>query len=207
MKIIKYVLKTIPSIVASTMLVGCSQAQDVSGLEAVKSGMYEIGKEHSYILFSYNHLSFTHPQLQFRKFTGELYLDVEHPKFSTLKVTIDPSSIDSNVEAFDTHLKSSDFFDVQQYPAITFSSTSVEKISEEQGWIIGDLSIAGISRPVTLDVRLNNAAKHPRTRKDTLGFSASGKLKRSEWGLTLALPSVGDDIELVIEAEFVRGGS
>ena len=187
--------------VAST---GCGRAQETTGLDAVGSGLYELDQDHSYIVFSYEHLGFSRPRLQFRDFDATLTLDVENPEVSRLEVTIDPASINSNVDAFNGHLKGAQLFNVEKFGKIKFSSLSSVQLSDAEGEVTGILTIRDQAHPVKLNVTLNKAAKHPRNRNDTLGFSATATVKRSEWGLDLAIPSVGDDVDIVIEAEFQK---
>lgn len=190
--------------IVAALSTGCGRAQETTGFSAVNSGVYRLDQDHSYIVFSYNHLGFSRPRLQFRDFDATLTLNVENPDASRLEVTIDAASIDSNVEAFNGHLKGAQLFDVEKFGEIKFSSLSSIQASDVEGEVTGILTIRDQAQPVKLRVTLNKAAKHPRSRNDTLGFSATATVKRSEWGLDLAIPSVGDDVDIVIEAEFEK---
>ncbi len=170
----------------------------------VPSGTYEMDKTHAYILFSYSHLGLSFPVVRFNDFDVDLNFDAQDPSKSSLMVTIEAASVDSGVEKLDDHLKSADFFDAAAYPRMTFKATSIEVTGENTGRVMGDLTIKEVSKPVTLDVTLNKAFQHPMKNKPALGFSATGRLKRSDWGLDKYVPVVSDEVTLRIEAEFIQ---
>ncbi len=171
-------------------------------LSAVPSGDYSSDPSHSYISFSYSHLGFSTPEIGFRTFTADLALDSANPENSSVKVNIDATSIDSRVEAFNGHLNGANFFDTENNPTITFTSTSVSSTGEDTFDVVGDLTIKGVTKPVTLKATINKAADHPMRKIPTVGMSAEGKISRSEWGLDRAVPNVGDEVSLHITAEF-----
>ena len=173
-----------------------------SPLAALPAGTYALEPTHAYITMSYSHLGFSNPILRFTSFDATADLNPGDPAASTLRVTIDPASIDSAVEKFDEHLKSADMFDVASHPEITFVSTDITMTDGSTGTLTGDLTMKGITRPVTLDVTLNGAGEHPMNGADTFGISATGTLDRTEWDLGYAAPAVGTDVTLRIEAEF-----
>jgi polyisoprenoid-binding protein YceI len=109
-----------------------------------------------------------------------------------------------NDEKWDTHLKSPDFFNVEKFPTMTFKSTKIEKTGEKTGKITGDLTLLGVTKPVTLDVTFNNAAKHPMADEYHAGFTAEGTIKRSAFGMNFGVPMVGDDVKIHINVEAVR---
>ncbi len=171
-------------------------------LSAVPSGDYSSDPSHSYISFSYSHLGFSTPEIGFRTFTADLALDSANPENSSVKVNIDATSIDSRVEAFNGHLNGANFFDTENNPTITFTSTSVSSTGEDTFDVVGDLTIKDVTKPVTLKATINKAADHPMRKVPTVGLSAEGKISRSEWGLDRAVPNVGDEVSLHITAEF-----
>ncbi len=123
---------------------------------------------------------------------------------SAVNISIDATSIDSSVPALDEDLKGNQFFDVSNHPEITFKSTAYEETSQDTGRLTGDLSVRGITKPVTLDVKINSAAMNRMTRKQMIGVSATGTINRSDFGLD-ALPAiVGDEISLDIQVEFEK---
>ncbi len=166
------------------------------------SGLYTNDKTHAYIVFNYAHQGFSKPFLRWRDWDSTLNWNSEDPTKSSVAVKIDAASIDTGVDVFDGHLVSDQWFDVETYPEITFQSTSLEKTSDTQGKMTGDLTLKGITKPVTLDVTFNRAAegREPGTYK--IGFSARTELKRSDFDLGAYVPVVGDDVDVIIEVEY-----
>lgn len=107
-------------------------------------------------------------------------------------------------EKWDDHLKSADFFDVAEYPVMTFKSTQVKVSDDDAADIIGDLTLLGVTKPVTLHVRFNKAGVHPFSGKYVAGFSAHASVKRSDFGMDYGLPGVSDDVEIRLEVEGIR---
>ncbi|HEX2753257.1 MAG TPA: YceI family protein, partial [Alphaproteobacteria bacterium] len=118
--------------------------------------------------------------------------------------TIDTNSLTMDDDAWEKHLKNEDFFNVEKFPAMTFKSTKVEKTGDNTGRVTGDLTLLGVTKPVTLDVIFNKGGIHPYSKKYVAGFSATGKLNRSEFGMTYGLPGVGDEVNISIEVEGIR---
>jgi len=170
-------------------------------LAAAPSGNYELDKGHGYINFSYSHLGFSNPTVGFRDFTVELMLDNANVANSTLNVDIDVNSIDSRVEKFDEHLVGEKMFNTAEFPRASFKSTKIEVVSNNQLAVTGDLTIKGITLPVTLDTTINKAAMHPFAKKPTIGVSATTRIDRSKWDLGYASPHVGTDVDINIEIE------
>ncbi|MEM6414492.1 MAG: YceI family protein [Pseudomonadota bacterium] len=189
------------SFLTTMSAIAADHSVDVS---AAESGTYASDPGHAYITFSYLHQGYSKPFLRWRKWDATLDWDADDPSKSTVSVEIDASSIDSGVDKFDAHLRSADFFEVDKYPKITFVSTSLEKTGNATGVMTGDLIVKGKTTPVTLDVTLNKAADDAFAKGHKLGFSARGKVKRSDLGVGKYAPAVGDDVDLVIEVEFVK---
>jgi polyisoprenoid-binding protein YceI len=139
---------------------------------------------HSTVGFWVRHLMVTKVHGTFTKWTGTIEIDEQDPARSQVDVTIDVASIDTNEAQRDGHLRSPDFFDAEKYPHITFKSTSVARAGDGHLKVVGDLTLRGITRPVTLDVEDGGRAKHPMTGDLRAGFSAHTTIKRSEFGLT-----------------------
>ena len=176
-------------------------SQDISTLPA---GLYLSEDTHAYIAFSYDHQGFSNPILRWSEFDAELDLVPSDPTASTLRVAIDPAAIDSGVEEFNDHLRSEDFFHVDEHPEITFTSTSLSMDSPTTGTLQGDLSMKGVTKPIALDVTLNKVGENFRTKVPMFGISATGALRRSDYDLGLYAPMVGDEVELMIEVEFQK---
>ena len=176
----------------------------MAGLSDVPSGNYGLDKSHGYISYTYSHMGYSTPHVGFNSFDVELTLDSENPANSTVNVTIDATSIDSRVENFNGHLNGPNFFDTANHPTITFRSTSVEALGEDKFNVTGDLTIKGVSKPVTLDTTINKAADHPMKKIPIVGVSATATVSRSDWGLTRAVPNVGDEITIYISVELPK---
>ncbi len=172
-------------------------------ISAAPSGSYIAESTHAYIAFSYSHQGYSNPILRWKKFDGKLELDSANPENSSLMVTIPSDAIDSGVPSFDEHLVSADFFDAASHPVITFRSTEMKQLYTGTGKVTGDLTIKGVTKPITLDVKLNKVGKHFRNGKDMFGISATGNLKRSEYGVDKYAP-MADDVKLMIEVEFQK---
>lgn len=170
--------------------------------KAAKSGAYAPDPNHRHILFSYAHQGYSTSYVRWRDWTGTLNWNAEKPEKSSVSITINAAKVDSGVDLFDEHLRGERFFDTANHPTITFASRSLKQTAPNAGVMTGDLTIKGVKKPVTLDVVLNKAAFEQRGNLYKLGISATGKVKRSDWGLDAAIPFVGDEVSIIIEAEF-----
>ena len=179
-------------------------AQIKSITSNVSPGTYVPDDTHAYLSFSYSHLGLSNPQLFFKDFDATLELDGANVSNSVVTITIDAASIDSSVPELDEDLRSPDFFDVVNYPKITFQSTAYEQSAVDKGQLTGDLSIRGISKPLTLDVQFNAAEMNRMSRKEMIGVSATGTINRSDYGMDAYLPMVGDELSLDIQIEFEK---
>ncbi len=176
----------------------------VGDVSDIVAGTYKIEPTHAYLSFSYDHLGFSYPVLSFNTFDGSVVVDPENPANTTVSVTIDASSIDSRVEKFNAHLRGENFFDVEQFPEITFVSTAALPTSSGSGKITGDLNMKGITKPVVLDVVLHKVGENPFTKAPAFGISAKANINRSEWDLGAYTPNVSDKVKIVISAEFLK---
>ncbi|NNF16400.1 MAG: YceI family protein [Gammaproteobacteria bacterium] len=174
---------------------------EISELSKVPSGSYTIDKKHAYISFSYLHKGLSRPVVGFRSFDVEMELDTRAPQNSMIKVVIDAASIDSRVSEFDEHLRDDKLFDVANYPNITFTSTNIRLTGVNGMEVTGDLTMKGVTRPVTLDTSINKAMIDPRKNLAIIGVSATTTIKRSDWNLGYAVPVVGDAVTINIELE------
>lgn len=146
---------------------------------------------------------------RFENFSGTVNFDESNPTNTTVEIAVDLNSINTRDEKRDGHLRSADFFDVENYPTMTFVSKKVEQTDEFNGRLIGDLTIRGVTHEVALDVQYSGTAKSP-WGTVSAGFSAKGKVNRKEFGLNwnAALETggvlVGEDVEIAIELEIVK---
>ncbi|GAB4151027.1 MAG: hypothetical protein Tsb0016_23020 [Sphingomonadales bacterium] len=164
---------------------------------------YELDPSHAHVVFQVSHLGYATTVGQFEKIDAKVSVDWDAPAEGKLEVTIDAASVDSNWPARDEHLRKADFLHVEKYPTIEFVSTDIEVTGENTALITGNLTLLGQTRPVTLVTELNKHGPHPMTKRDHFGVSATTMIKRSDYGMTYAVPMVGDEVELRIEAEFM----
>ncbi|MEN8503712.1 YceI family protein [Paraburkholderia sp. DD10] len=170
----------------------------------VPAGRYDLDHDHCSITFDVDHFKYSRFTMRFDRKQGQLDWNEGGLQKSTAAITIDAASIDTNVPLLDKMVKSASMLDVVRYPEIRFVSTRFERTGESRGTLTGDLTIHGVTQPVTLDVTFNGFARDPLTKKDTLGFSADGRFSRAKFGLSTWYPAVGDDIHVRIQAEFGR---
>jgi polyisoprenoid-binding protein YceI len=172
--------------------------------------VYVFDRQHLTLAFSWQRLGLSRQQGRFTDVVGQLVFDPERAEDSTLEVAIRTASVQTGVDALDRHLRSPDFFDAAAHPLITFRSTAVKRLGPRTGSVTGDLTIAGVTQPVTLDVDWIFAGPHPlgdinpslRGRPIAV-FSAKTTVKRSAFGLTRGIPLVSDEIEIRIETELL----
>ncbi|MGW2723253.1 YceI family protein [Streptomyces sp. NPDC001492] len=147
------------------------------------TGDYTIDTAHSTIGFTVRHAMVTNVKGKFLDFTGSLHLDGGDPSASSASIDVKMDSIDTGSADRDGHLKSADFFKIDEFPTMTFRSTSAEALGGEDYRITGDLTILGTTKPLTIDLEFNGAAKDP-FGNERVGFEGKAEIKRSEWGLT-----------------------
>jgi polyisoprenoid-binding protein YceI len=165
---------------------------------------YEFDKAHTQILFFVNHLGFSNSQGEFHDYDGYIDFNQQSPESSYVEVDIKTASIDMDDEKWDDHMKNSDFFDVENHPLMQFKSTEIEITGENTANINGELTLLGITKPVSLQTTFNKAGVHPFNNKYIAGFSARTVIKRSEWGMNYGLPVIGDEVEIMLEVEGIR---
>ena len=164
---------------------------------------YVLDSTHSYPRFSYDHMGFSKQILRFNQTTGEVVLDRDAKKAS-VNVTIDMNSIDTGVDAFDKHMKSDEIFDTARFPTATFRSTKVTFAGDRPATVTGDLTIKGITKPVTLTVSSFSNKEHPMLKKDAIGANATGVIRRSDFNAGYGVPAIGDEVRLDIALEAVK---
>ncbi|MET8245906.1 YceI family protein [Streptomyces sp. NPDC005202] len=147
------------------------------------TGDYTIDPAHSTLGFVARHAMVTNVKGKFNDFTGTLHLDGGDPSRSTASIDVKMDSIDTGSADRDGHLKSSDFFKTDEHPTMTFRSTKAEALGGDHYRITGDLTILGVTKPLTIDLEFNGAAKDP-FGNERVGFEGKAEILRSEWGLT-----------------------
>jgi polyisoprenoid-binding protein YceI len=196
----------IASIVALMLDVAAATAEPA----AQPAGTYKIDHAHSSLTWKVNHFGLSNYTARFSRFDAILDIDPAKPESAKVLVTLDPTSIRtdypfSESRDFDKELGDGEkFFNAKKFTRIVFSSTGVERTGETTARVTGDLTMLGITKPLTIDVTLNGAKRHPIAGVPALGFSGIAKLNRSDFNLTFMLPLVGDEVTLLIEAEFLK---
>jgi polyisoprenoid-binding protein YceI len=175
----------------------------VTTADTALTGAYELDAVHSRMGFVARHAMVTSVRGAFNEFEGAVYLDAADPARSTARVTIQVASIDTGNEQRDEHLRGPDFFDTDRYPEIIFTGTGVEPVDEELYRITGDLTLKGVTRPVTVELAFNGSAKDPFGNLRA-GFEGSATVNRKDWGLTwnAALENGGFLVSDKIKLEF-----
>jgi polyisoprenoid-binding protein YceI len=162
---------------------------------------YAIDPTHTHVAFKIDHLGFSHVLGFFPGVAGTLSFDPANVNASKLDVTIQSDSLNTLFAQRDTDLKGADWLDTAEFPTITYLGKTFAKTDDTHGTIVGDMTIRGVTKPVTLNVTLNKAGQHPMTKDDAVGFDATGTFKRSDFGIKTYLPYIGDEISVDISTE------
>lgn len=222
--------RTILSISALTLAVAMGQAQATTPAAAIKTdaaqgaaalkapaGVYVMDPTHASLSWSFLHNKISHYTARFSKFSSEINLDPANLAKSTVSVTIDPASVDANYPADykATHAKTGfaswsedisknkNYLNAGQFPQVTFKSTKVELTGARTAKVTGDLTLLGVSKPVTLDATfVGELEKHPFVQRPAIGFAAEGKFKRSDFGMPVGF--VGDEVSIRFDGEFIK---
>ena len=195
-------LSTACALAAATLVVATSP---------VRADTWVLDKQHSEIRFSWDHLGLSRKSGRFLDFDATLEFTPTDPVAGSVEVTIKVASLQTGVKALDDHLRTPDFFNAAAHPAISFKSTGVHKTGERTGEVTGELTMLGVTRPVALSATWNFTGEYPLSSinpvyigKWVSGFSATTRIRRSEWGLKRDTPLVSDEIDIVLEVEFLR---
>ncbi|MCV6606466.1 MAG: YceI family protein [Porticoccaceae bacterium] len=162
---------------------------------------------HTEVIFKVDHLGFSTTYGRFTNVESELVYDAEKPSKSSVSATVYTDSVDVGHGPKTDHLKRGDFFNVAEFPQMTFKSTAIKVVADKKLEITGDLTLLGVTRPVTMNATINKIGKHPIYQSDAIGFSATGRLDRTKWGLDAYAPMVGEEVSFNIEFEGTRDGS
>jgi polyisoprenoid-binding protein YceI len=165
---------------------------------------YVIEPNHTSVVWFANHFGFSNPSGKFSEIEGTITFDEKAPAKSAVDVTIKMSGLYTGLKNFEEHLKSDDFFNVKKFATAKFVSKKVTVTGKNTAKIEGDLTLVGITKPVTLKAKFNKAGMNPVTQKESVGFSATAVITRSEFGIDYAVPSVSDQVNLIIEVEANR---
>lgn len=201
--------RILAAIAAALTLTAC-QTTATQTLVSVDAGAYELEKAHASLVWRVKHQGLSWYTGRLTITEASLNFDPDNPANSTIQAIIDPTSVNTEHptdEAWDGRI-ATNFLKSEDFPQIVFQSTSATPADEFTGQVTGDLTFRGVTKPVTLDVTYNGAinASPMHRGKGLLGFSALTRIKRSDFGLNDYSAFVGDEVEIIIEAEFVEAG-
>ncbi|MGD8593465.1 MAG: YceI family protein [Gammaproteobacteria bacterium] len=175
----------------------------VSMMANASTETYELDPAHTFPHFSVNHLGFSTMRGRFNTTSGTVTMDKDKGTGS-VAIEIDVSSIDTGHDKRNEHLRGPDFFNATEFPKMTYKSTKVTINKDNSAVVDGNLTIMGVTKPVTLNVEKMNCGVHPFNKKEVCGFDATATIKRSDFGMKYGLPAIGDEINMIIEAEGVK---
>jgi polyisoprenoid-binding protein YceI len=174
---------------------------------ALRAGAYRLDPDHAVLLWKVDHLGFSTFVGRFDRLEGTLDFDPERPTEAALDVLVETASVSTHVPSLTDDLRSATWFDTARFPHARFVSRSVEVTGPDSGRVTGDLTLLGVTQPVTFDVTFNGGAANLLTGRYTLGFAAATVIDRSAFGLSTFVPAIGRVVTLEIHAEFVANGA
>ncbi|NDD75276.1 MAG: polyisoprenoid-binding protein [Gammaproteobacteria bacterium] len=163
---------------------------------------YAVDGSHTFPRFSYSHFGYSTQLSRFNNTSGTIVFDAE-AKSGAVDIVIDTKSVDTGFATFDEHIQGEDFFDTQKFPQATFKSTKVVFEGDKPKSIEGNLTIKGVTKPVTLNVTSFQAMAHPMLKKPAIGANASTTIKRSDFNAGKYAPYVGDEVRIDLAVEAV----
>jgi polyisoprenoid-binding protein YceI len=174
---------------------------------AVQAGAYGIEPAHTRVLFSVSHMGFTTWYGEFTGASGSLTIDPKNARVDAVSVSVPTASVSTSNDKLNEELKSAQWLDAAKFDTISFHSTRVIPTGERTADVVGELTLHGVTRPVTLKASFNAAGVNPLSKAYTVGFEVSGDVKRSDFGVATYVPLIGDDVHLIISAAFEKKAS
>ncbi|NVO22807.1 YceI family protein [Donghicola sp. C2-DW-16] len=165
---------------------------------------YTLDSSHSQIVFNYNHLGFSTTYGMYSGFEGEIMFDAEAPADSSVTVSFPTASLYTGWDERTAHFLTADFFDAEAAPEISFKSTAIEVTGEKTGNITGDLTINGVTKPITLEATMTQMGDHPMAGKPWVGFEATTTVVRSDFDMGQYAPYVSDEVKVFISIEAMK---
>ena len=172
----------------------------------VEAGTYAMDPNHTQIGFGVMHMGFTPYYGRFSNPSGTLVLSPKVPADSKLDVIIPAATISTTSDKLDGELKGQQWLDVAKYPQVTFRSTKIVPTSKDAAKVTGDLTLHGVTKPVTLDVHFVGAGVNPLDKAYTVGFQATGEISRSDFDVKTYVPLIGDAVQITLSGAFERQG-
>ena len=190
------VRQVLVAVVGLVMLAGARQA--------LAADTYKIDSVHSSVVYKISHLNLANVYGRFNEPTGQVVWDGEDPTKSTFEFEVDAEKVDTGNAKRDAHLKSPDFFDAKQFPKISYKSTKVTKKSDNELELTGDLTMHGVTKPITFTITKTGEGNGLKPGEHRTGWEAQVDLKRTDWGIKGLVGPVGDDVHLTISFEAVK---
>ena len=170
---------------------------------AFAADTYNTDPNHTFARFSYSHFGYSTQVHRFDKVSGKIILD-RAAKTGSVDVTIDVKSVNTGSTLFNGHIQGEDFLDTEKYPTATFKSTKLNFNGDKLATVDGNLTIKGVTKPVTLTVTNLNCMPHPIMKKDACGANATATVKRTEFNAGKYAPYVGDDVTITVSVEAIK---
>lgn len=205
-KVRSFAVAGLGAVLVLSPLAVVAQSAFTSDPAQVQAGDYKLDPGHSKITWSINHFGYSTYVGQFGKVEGTLSIDPKKAADAKLDVTVDANSVGTLNPALDAHLKSADFLDTAKFPTATFKATSIKLTGKSTADITGDLTLRGVTRPVTVSATFNQAGVNPVDKTYSLGFAGKAKIKRTDFGVSAYAPALGDEVTLELEAELKKVG-
>ena len=181
-----------------------AQATANNAPASVQEGAYTVEPNHTRVLFAVSHMGFTTWYGEFTNVSGTLNLSPKSVANSTFEIHIPTNTVSTSNAKLDGELKDAQWLDAAKFPEIVFKAKQIERTGDKTAKVTGELTLHGVTKPVTLDVTFNGAGTNPLDKKYTVGFEASGAIKRSDFGVKTYVPLIGDDVKIIISAGFER---
>jgi polyisoprenoid-binding protein YceI len=191
-------MKTMLHALAVTMLLW-----SISAGVPVAAQTYQVDPVHSSLVFRVKHMNTAYVYGMFTSMKGTVVVDEANPARSSINIEVDADSVNTNNQQRDNHLRSPDFFNTRQFPTITFKSTEIRRVNANTVQVRGDLTMRGVTRPITANVTLTGKGKNAQGR-DIIGFETTFTIRRSEFGIRYGLPGLGDDVRVTLSIEAMR---
>ena len=167
---------------------------------------WNVDKANSKLSFTVTHLGISDVSGLFKNFDVKISSSKDDFSDAVFDLSADVASINTEVDMRDNHLKSADFFDVATYPKLTFKSTSIKPAGKNRYQLTGDLSLHGVTKPVTMNVLYRGTVENPMSKKPTSGFQVTGTIRRSDFGIgeKFPAPMISDDVQIKADGEFTN---
>lgn len=171
-------------------------------------GVWKSDPPHSQLGFTVSHMGIADVSGTFNDFTVTVKSAKDDFSDASFELSAKTSSIDTRVEARNNHLKTTDFFDVEHYPTLTFKSTSIKSAGKNKYKLNGNLTMHGVTKPVVLDLLYRGSTENPMSKKETTGFQVTGVIKRTDFGIGTKFPApmLSDEVRIKADGEFLKDG-